>query len=376
MLKRIMPLLIACLLAACSLSALAEDAWLTADEVRAYCADLLNKALALEPVAPQEAEIGGWRFDYGDFALYSPDEALTAASAVTMAELLPGEETLTDMRGLGPGSDARELLAAYPLQNADLSGRYDEAALYLDGSLPGEAHAGSAVRSGSHLLLAVHRTFTAQAGRVTECSALYTMENNRVTAVQLMPDADAGSLEEAREELDRLAALLEERSYTAYQAETPTPLAREDLTFGPIDFVSATEADLTAALGRADSDTWETEEDGYQRTLEWEGVQAVLRYDAEKKNPSLRLLQIYSERLEGPRGIHMDDTMADVMALFPQEGEGDVLYGDGDHAPTGVINYGAQEISLLYAAEVEEEQAALKLDFVDDALWVITCLYL
>ena len=32
--------------------------------------------------------------------------------------------------------------------------------------------------------------------------------------------------------------------------------------------------------------------------------------------------------------------------------------------------------SFTYAAEVEEEQVLLKLDFVDDALWVITCMYL
>ena len=41
-----------------------------------------------------------------------------------------------------------------------------------------------------------------------------------------------------------------------------------------------------------------------------------------------------------------------------------------------MISYGAEAITVLYAAEAEEEQVALKLDFVDDALWVITCLYL
>lgn len=374
--KRIVAALTALLLAVCALPALAVEGYLTADEVQDFCADLLHTALAMEAVAPEEAEEGGWRFDFGAFALRSTDETLTADSPILQAELLPGEETLTDMRGIGPGSGAEDLLAAYPLDNPDLAGLYDEAALYVDGDLPGTAYSGYVVRSGSHLLLAAHSTYTVKEGRALQTAALYTLENNRVTAVQLLPAFDAGSVEEAREELARLTALREEKAYTAYRAETPTPLAREDLFFGPIDFISATEADLTAALGTAEGDTWEADEEGYLRTLQWEGVQAILRYDASRQNASLEYIQIYSERLEGPRGMHLEDSMADVLALFPQEGEGDVLYGDGDNAPTGVISYGAEEISLLYAAEVEGGQVLLKLDFVDDALWVISCLYL
>ena len=173
-----------------------------------------------------------------------------------------------------------------------------------------------------------------------------------------------------------MSELQEQREYSVYRAETPTPLAREDLTFGPIDFLSAVDADLIAVLGAPDSDIWEEEENGYLHTLQWEGVQAILRCDAQKQNAALQYLQIYSERLEGPRCIHMEDSMETVLALFPQEGEGDVLYGDGDNAPTGVVSYGPEAVSVLYAAEAEDDQVALKLDFVDDALWVITCMYL
>ena len=374
--KKFLSLLIVCVLSLACCAALAEDAYLTAQEVQAYCDSLLQTALSLPQPAPQASEDGAWAYDYGAFILYSEDQTLNADSVITLAELVPGEDNMTDMRGIGPGSTAREALAAYPLDNPDLAGTYDEAVLYISGILPAEVRAGSIVRSGSHILLIEHTVYTANGAQTTAANVLYTLENNQVIAVQLIPALDVGDLEDARQEIARLSELQEQREYSVYRAEEPTPLAREDLAFGPIDFISATEADLIAALGTPDSDLWEEEENGFLHTLQWEGVQAILRCDAQKQNPVLAYLQIYSERLEGPRGMHMEDSMETVLALFPREGEGDVLYGDGDNAPTGVISRGSEAISVLYAAEVEEEQVLLKLDFVDDALWVITCMYL
>ena len=280
------------------------------------------------------------------------------------------------MRGIGPGSTAREVLAAYPLDNEDLAGTYEEAVLYINGIAPDTVRVGSIVRNGSHILLIDHTVYTPSGAQMQAASALYTLENNQVVAVQLIPSMETDSLEDMQGEIFRMSELQEQREYSVYRAETPTPLAREDLTFGPIDFLSAVDADLIAVLGAPDSDIWEEEENGYLHTLQWEGVQAILRCDAQKQNAALQYLQIYSERLEGPRGIHMEDSMETVLALFPQEGEGDVLYGDGDNAPTGVVSYGPEAVSVLYAAEAEDDQVALKLDFVDDALWVITCMYL
>lgn len=374
--KKIVSLLIACVLALGCLPAFGEDAYLTAEEIQDYCDSLLQTALTLPPVSPEETEDGGWCFDFGSFALYSEDQALTADSAVILAELLPGEDNLRDMRGIGPGSTAREVLAAYPLDNEDLAGTYEEAVLYINGIAPDTVRVGSIVRNGSHILLIDHTVYTPSDAQMQAASALYTLENNQVVAVQLIPSMETDSPEDMQEEIFRMSELQEQREYSVYRAETPTPLAREDLTFGPIDFLSAVDADLIAVLGAPDSDIWEEEENGYLHTLQWEGVQAILRCDAQKQNAALQYLQIYSERLEGPRCIHMEDSMETVLALFPQEGEGDVLYGDGDNAPTGVVSYGPEAVSVLYAAEAEDDQVALKLDFVDDALWVITCMYL
>lgn len=374
--KKFVSLLIACALALGCLPAFAEAAYPTADEIAAYCDTLLQTALTLPPVSPEETEEGGWCFDYGTFTLYSEDQPLTADSAVFLAELLPGEDSLRDMRGIGPGSTVQEALAAYPLDNQDLAGTYDEAVLYINGIEPDAVRVGSIVRSGSHILLIDHTVYTPSGAQTQFASVLYTLENNRVTAVQLIPSQETDNLEDVKEEIFRLSELQEQREYSVYRAETPTPLAREDLTFGPIDFLSATEADLIAALGAPEGDIWEEDEEGFLHTLQWEGVQAILRCDAQKQNAVLQYLQIYSERLEGPRGVHMEDSMETVLALFPREGEGDVLYGDGDNAPTGIISHGAEAVSVLYAAEAEGDQVALKLDFVDDALWVITCMYL
>lgn len=352
----------------------AESEAPTVDELIAFCDTLLSEALREAPVAAEEAEEGGYRFDYGNFAIYSPDDTLRENSRITGVEISGSEELIADMRGIACGSALETLLAAYPLDNASLSGTYEEAALYIRGSLPGEAGSGRAVRSGSHVLVAEYDVYNSEGLQAEKCCVLYTLENNEVIAIQVLLGVQVMSLEEAQAELDTLAALQEKNEYSAYFSDAPEMLAREDLYFSGIDFLTASPQALTSAFGNAQSDTWEADQDGFLRIMQWESMQAIFEYDGKKQDGSLRLLEIFGSQIEGPRGLHMGDAVQNVLARFPQQ-ESAMLYGDGVNAPYGRYEETASGAQAAYAVEVEGKTVLLTLLMLDGRLVDITVSY-
>ena len=373
--KKLFVLLFALLLAGCFASALAE-APVTVDELANFWDSLLASALEQEAVEPEVDEDGLYVFEYDQMTLVCEDEALNENSRVLYAELRGGMEPLTDAREIGPGSALREVLAAYPLDNPSLSGTYNEFTLYISGALPDAVCYGVGMREGSHVLQIEHGVITPDGEEAEHCFIGYTLENNVVT--NIYSGVIRESMAEAQADIENCAYLQEIREYSVYAAEQPEPLAREDLMFtgrdGVIDFIGASEADLTGVLGQPEADNWEETEGLYLRTMEWDGVTAVLAYDGQKQQNALAVLQIYGDALEGPRGVHMDDTVDDVLVRFPQE-DGDLLYGDGENAPYGIVDVTEEGLYLQFTVPVEELTAVLSLDFVDDALWVITCEY-
>lgn len=369
--KLLFVLVIALLL---SLTALADDAApLTVDELMGFCDAAVEDVLARAPVTGQEAEDGGYVFDYGDLRIYTPDSSFTADSRVTGVELLGENEDLDAPRGVALGSTLYELLPAYPLDNENLAGDYDGVVLYISGLLPGTVNVGYAVRDGARVSLVVYETYTPDGERAEVCGVQYSLEDNTVLSVRVLLNARELSLDDAQEELDVLAALQEKNEYRVYRSDDPTPLAREDLTFGPIDFISATADSMTAALGVAESDTWENDSEGLLRILQWEGIQAIFHYDAQRGNEQLALLDIYGEKLEGPRNLHMNDDIESVLGRFPHENPIGVLYGDGENAPYGLLELNDGGASIVYAVEVEEGAVLLSLTFVGDRLADMTC---
>ncbi|MBQ7454871.1 MAG: hypothetical protein IJS53_00390 [Clostridia bacterium] len=372
--KKIFALLLSAMLLLSCLPALGEEESLplTAEEIASVCEGLLSEALERAPLAAEKQDDGLWHLDYGDFVLYTPDETLTGASPVAAAELT----YRPDARGISAGSSLDALLAAYPLDNALLTGAYDEVTLYISGLLPETVSAGCAVRTGSRVLVLEHLVYAAEGDEATLSSVVYTLEGNTVVAVLWQPAVAVMSLPEAQSEIDRLAALQEENEYSMYRSDAPDAMAREDLTFGSIDFVSAGVQEVTAFLGEAQSDTWAQDGENWLRVMQWEGAQAIFQYDAARKNATLQLVQVTGDLLEGPRGVRVDDTLESVAARFPQEGDGIVLYGDGENAPYGRIDFSETGVYLVYAAAVEDGTVLLALTFVGDRLADITCTWL
>ena len=354
------------------LSAQAEAQPLTVDELIAYWDQVREAALAQEnPAVVEQNEDGEFMHAYDQLLLISEEDTLTADSPMRYAEVMG--EGLPVLRGVGIGSTLEEILAAYPLDNEALAGTFDEAALYISGMLPGAVSFGSLWRSGSQVSQVEYDVITPDETEAEQCFIGYVLENGVVisvyTGVSRMP------LSAAEVDVDSISRLQEEREYTAPRDAQVEPLAREDLLFvcrdGALDFVSANSETLISLLGEPLSDQVDTEEGRSLRTMEWESAVAVLTADQDAPE-ALLSLKVYGDQLEGPRGLHMNDSLESVLARFPHEGE-TALYGDGQTAPYGVLTEGAEGHSVVLAVQAEEKTVLLTLDFVDDALWVITC---
>ena len=371
--KKIIALLLAALLFCCALPALA-DGPLTALELQYFWDGLLETALDDEPVSPEQDEDGLFTFEFGSFALTCAERQLTPDSEIMTAEMRGGILLIEDMRGISLGSTVEEVLAAYPLDNAALAGTYDEAALYIGGMLPDAVNCGRMMRSGAEVTLIEHDALIPDGGGVEQYYVCYTFDGGVVTGIQT--GRVRQNLEDAQDEIDALSALQEQRAYIPYAAETPGPLAREDLMFvgrkGALDFLSAGEKELTALLGEPQADNWDAEDGAYIRTMEWEGVTAVLAYDADRETGVLAGLQVYGDQLEGPRSLHMNDTMGGVLARFPEEA---APVEGGQAEPYGLMSNTEDGLTVEYTVALEKVTVALDLDFVDDALWVMTCVY-
>lgn len=374
--KKLFALIIA-LLCCCSM-ALAQDEMLTVDEMLAFCDQVLSDALSRTPVSAAAAEGGGYMYEFEAYTLYSPDAQLTHNTRITGVEMSNPYAMLADMRDVFLTDTLSDLLAAYPLDNINLQGTYDEAVLYISGLLPGTVNTGRVVRNGSHVLVAEHTVYAMDGEQVEKCCVVYTLENNSVIAVQVLLDVQPLTLEEAQDEIAALAALQEINEYSVYVSDTAEVLTREDLAFGDMDFLTVTPESALALLGSTVSDTWAENGSGYMRSMQWNDVQLVFSYDAQRKADRLLLLEVYGEGVEGPRNLHLGDSVLSVIERFPHNEDfaNGMLYGTEGTAPYAVFEQRADGIFILYAVAVENETVLLALTFVEDALANISCTYL
>ena len=105
----------------------------------------------------------------------------------------------------------------------------------------------------------------------------------------------------------------------------------------------------------------EDDDGSYLRTMDFAQCSLLYTYDSQKQNPSLEMLTIDEDGLEGPRCVRVGDTLSSVISRFYNgDGEFDgesreILYGDGETAPYGLAEYGTDaDAGLWYAVQVED----------------------
>ncbi len=367
-----------------SLSVSAQEAPqpLALNEIEQFNQHLLDRAMEdkLEPFASEGAYLA--RGDGYELLLSSQD--LSADSVVLSAALLFGgneQKPLEGPRGIRPEMKAEDLLALFPSDNPYLAGNGDSAVLYIAGELPAAVYAGFVLRQGQSLTLAEYDVYYQAQEGVSRAGIQFTLEQGAISAVRSFFSEKSMSQEEARLALEHLRGLQEETAYIAYGDGSDTQLTREDLVLAGLDFVDLTSDMAKAAMGGpGNEETVLNSGGGSLVTLQWPGVEAVFKLEGEAERAER--LTVREGVLEGPRGLRVGDSLAQVISRFEHgedlPAEGGALYGDaaGQEPPFGVMVAGPEGVMLYYAVKTDRGNAALLLEFIDDALVSMTMTYL
>ena len=354
-----------------------ENAALTREEIEIYLNSLGQAALTGENVEVVPLEEGGAQVYLDETVLVIADESLTESSAILSA--YPGENQ-ADLRGIFLGSTPDEVLGAYPNNNPRLNGSYYDAALFIDDALfsageKQEASAGYVLRDGQQIYMITYEVFSRQADGVAVSSVSYGLENGCVTSICIAVDEEILEEAEAQESIQEIAEMQEISEYFAYpvsadNGETLAPFEREDLALRAsasdvLDFLDLTAEDLTAVFGPAPFEEWTEDSDGsLLRTLQWEGITVLLRYNAQRQFTAVDSVTINDVNVDGPRGVRVCDSLDSVINRFRHgevlESEATVyLYGDGNTAPYGVRAYSPENAEVTYALSLGDGRTVI-----------------
>lgn len=373
MMKKCVALFLALMMALSLTTAVAEsdaDA-LDYDELMDWAEGFKTRALAAgaplnDPTEEAAYTEDGYAFVYDFATLYMDRPEMTADSVLQAVVVYSPEEQ--GPRGTGVDQLSSEVLNAFYNENNDLQGDSSFAALYVSDTMPAGALWGWVQRDGQRIetiQYAVHEQLSSGGDGYTDCGLVYTLSDNLVAAIRAYGLNETISADEVRSNLDAVQEVSEKTEY----AQVPTSINgselemfdRDDLIFSGLDFLSLTPEEAEARLGAAQEDDWMEDEGAYLRSMEFAPCTMTFSYDAQKQNPTLEMLSIDMDGLEGPRCVRIGDTLSSVISRF-RNGEGDydgvsreVLYGDGENAPYGLAEYGDDATAgLWYAAKLED----------------------
>ena len=373
MMKKCVALFLALMMALSLTTAVAEsdaDA-LDYDELMDWAEGFKTRALAAgaplnDPTEEAAYTEDGYTFVYDFATLYMDRPEMTADSVLQAVVVYSPEEQ--GPRGTGVDQLSSEVLNAFYNENNDLQGDSSFAALYVSDTMPAGALWGWVQRDGQRIetiQYAVHEQLSSGGDGYTDCGLVYTLSDNLVAAIRAYGLNETISADEVRSNLDAVQEVSEKTEY----AQVPTSINgselemfdRDDLIFSGLDFLSLTPEEAEARLGAAQEDDWMEDEGAYLRSMEFASCTMTFSYDAQKQNPTLEMLSIDMDGLEGPRCVRIGDTLSSVISRF-RNGEGDydgvsreVLYGDGENAPYGLAEYGDDATAgLWYAAKLED----------------------
>ena len=341
------------------------------DELMNWAEGFKTRALAAgaplnDPTEEAAYTEDGYAFVYDFATLYMDRPEMTADSVLQAVVVYSPEEQ--GPRGTGVDQLSSEVLNAFYNENDDLQGDSSFAALYVSDTMPAGALWGWVQRDGQRIetiQYAVHEQLSSGGDGYTDCGLVYTLSDNLVAAIRAYGLNETISADEVRSNLDAVQEVSEKTEY----AQVPTSINgsklemfdRDDLIFSGLDFLSLTPDEAEARLGAAQEDDWMEDEGAYLRSMEFASCTMTFSYDAQKQNPTLEMLSIDMDGLEGPRCVRIGDTLSSVISRF-RNGEGDydgvsreVLYGDGENAPYGLAEYGDDATAgLWYAAKLED----------------------
>ena len=361
--KTILCLLTALMLCIAGFAPAEDAAPVTAEEMQSFAEIIRGVALGGEvlndPTAEEAQSEDGTYFQYIIARVYADGTTFTADTPINALVFEDSEGKL--FRDTGIDSLTDEVLAAYPLDNRDLRGTYENALLYLRETADGGFTYGGLVRDGQRISAIEYGEVLREGEGYRAVSVTYSMYNNLVTAIRFSGlNAEKGLMDQAerdelRGQMDELALRDDYRAVkTSRNGKDLTPLTEEDLSFSGISF-----PDLTpdALPGEPEKDLIDNEDGTWLLRCDGDGYEAVFSCDADGGNAVILSYTILDENAEGPRAVRLGDLFADDYSRFRSEENEmtedltELLYGSADSTSRGEANYNPDDMSLRYVTE-------------------------
>lgn len=372
--KKIFALLLCCMmLLPAALAAETESApVLTLEEIELYQQSLLHRL--------QETEYDLTENQDGTYTAMAPlGDVMLSSAQMEEAHVLGASLAVTEscLRGLKVGDSLDMIFQLYPNDNEALLGTYYEATLCIyDGEE--ETFLGYALRNGQRVTEVTYTVYSRQGDGIVKSGVSYLLDQGYIQQIRLFTAPDMLTVEEMDMEINDSAMVQEATEYQAVfsseNGDLLDPFCREDLYFSKMDFYAITPEEAIREMGSANVDEWMEDSDHtFIRTLQWDGVTMVMKYDAQKNFRHLYSLSVTNENFEGPRGLRIGDYIDTVLFRFlhSQGMAGDrsvVLYGDGENAPYGLISYNEETNTITYTVDMDGEVAMLYLTFRNDVM--------
>lgn len=367
MMKRILCLLTAVMLCLILPAAAEENAKeVTAAELDELLERVRTQALGeelLNDPAGEDAESeDGTFFLYEAAGFYAEGVEMTADTPVNALVFDCEEENV--LRGTGVASRVEDVLAAFPLDNADLAGTREEAILYLRETEAGFAY-GRMLRDGQWVSTVEYGEVISDGEMSCRTAVTYSFENGAVTAIRvsgLNPAGgelmDAAQAEEFYNELIQLAGCEDYRAVkTSRNGLELTALGAEELIVDGVPYVSMKPADLP---GTPETEIIDNEDGTWLLRCDGDGYEAVFRCGEHGEEAEILSFTILDDGIEGPRSVRIGDIFSDDFNRF-RNGENEMgedmtelLYGTEGTAPYGVAFYDFSAMTLRYVTDTPE----------------------
>ena len=322
----------------------------------------LTEELLNDPAGEDAESEDGTYFLYEAVGFYAEGTEMTADTPVNTLVFDCDEENV--LRGTGMNSRVEDVLAAFPLDNADLAGTREDAILYLREPEAGFAY-GRILRDGQWINTVEYGEVVSDGEMSCRTAVTYSLENGTVNAIRvsgLNPAGgelmDASQAEEFYNELIQLAGCENYRAVkTSRNGLELTALDAEDLIVGGLPYVTMKPGDLP---GTPETEIIDNEDGTWLLRCDGDGYEAVFRCGEHGEDAEILSFTILDDGIEGPRSVRIGDIFSDDFNRF-RNGENEMgedmtelLYGTEGTAPYGVAFYDFSAMTLRYVTDTPE----------------------
>ena len=322
----------------------------------------LTEELLNDPAGEDAESEDGTFFLYEAAGFYAEGTEMTADTPVNTLVFDCDEENV--LRGTGMNSRVEDVLAAFPLDNADLAGTREDAILYLRETEAGFAY-GRILRDGQWINTVEYGEVVSDGKMSCRTAVTYSLENGTVNAIRVSGLNPAGGelmdTSQAKEFYNELIQLAGCEDYEAVKTSRNglelTVLDAEDLIVGGLPYVTMKPGDLP---GTPETEIIDNEDGTWLLRCDGDGYEAVFRCGEHGEDAEILSFTILDDGIEGPRSVRIGDIFSDDFNRF-RNGENEMgedmtelLYGTEGTAPYGVAFYDFSAMTLRYVTDTPE----------------------